>query len=392
MFDRLFKPIKTKSFFLFGARGTGKSTLIQKQFLAGVHDEKIFSINLLESRTEDRYGRDPDTLYRNLASLITQGKKPEWVFIDEVQKLPKLLDLVHLCIEKYGQKFILTGSSARKLKRGGANLLAGRALSHSLFPLTHLELGKAFHLEQALQYGTLPQIFHCESSAEKQEYLETYALTYLKEEIRLEQIVRKIDPFRRFLEVAAQMNGEITHFKKIGNQIGVSTDTVISYFQILEDTLVGFLLPGHDSSVRKQLTLAPKFYFFDTGVKRALDFTLTLELRSGTYAFGKAFEHWVILEIKRLNQYLKKNYRLSYLRTKNQVEVDLVIERPGQPIALVEIKSTKQIIPEDVKQVSHMKKSFTKAESFCFSLDPEPQLIDGTQCLPWEQGLRALGL
>lgn len=392
MFNRIIPIKKTKSFFLFGARGTGKSTLIRELFLLNAKKDQILTLNLLEAKVEDRYSRDPDLLLRDIQARVRQGMQPEWVFIDEVQKIPKLLDLVHLCIEEYHQKFILTGSSARKLKRGGANLLAGRATAFSLFPLTHLELGDQFNLTHALHYGTLPEIYHCADNEEKRDYLETYALTYLKEEIQLEQIVRKLDPFRRFLEVAAQLNGEILNFKKIGMQIGVSTDTVISYFQILEDTLIGFLLPGFDSSIRKQLTLAPKFYFFDPGVKRALDFTITSELSPSTYGFGKAFEHWVILEIMRLNNYFKKGYRLSYLRTKNQVEVDVVLEKPSMQKShiLIEIKSTKQVLSGDVKQIAAIAKDLKKSEAYCFSLDQQIQQIEGVLCLPWDKGIQRI--
>src|SRR5690606_7834379 len=224
------------------------------------------------------------------------------VVIDEVQKIPKLLDVVHRKIDESKRagrslRFILTGSSARKLRRGAANLLAGRADVYALFPLTAEELGESFSLEDALAFGTLPSLLDRDTTASKNRYLEAYARTYLKEEIWNEHLVRKLDPFAQLLEIAAQMNGRVLNFASIGRDAGVDTKTVQSYFQILEDTLLGFFLPPYHASERKRETTNPKFYFFDTGVKRALERMLTVPVLPRTYAYGEAFEHWVILEI-----------------------------------------------------------------------------------------------
>jgi predicted AAA+ superfamily ATPase len=191
--------------------------------------------------------------------------------IDEVQKNPKLLDVVHLEIEKKKNiQFILSGSSARKLKRGSANLLAGRAFTFHLFPLTNFEIGSTFDLQHALEFGTLPKLLEYSVDLDCTRFLKAYVKTYLKEEIIAEQIVRKVEPFQDFLEVCAQMNGKIINFSKIATEVGVDEKTVKTYIDILADTLIGFYLPPFHRSIRKRQRIAPKFYLMDTGVKRAL--------------------------------------------------------------------------------------------------------------------------
>jgi predicted AAA+ superfamily ATPase len=315
-----------------------------------------------------------------------------WVIIDEVQKLPILLDLVHQQIESSRFQFALTGSSARKLKRGAANLLAGRAFIYHLFPLTASEIGDKFSLSDSLSWGTLPRIFALESEEEKADYLRSYTHTYLQEEITQEQVVRKLYPFRRFLFIAAQMSGQIINFAKIAREAGTTVPTVQSYFQILEDTLIGFLLDPFHESIRKRQRENPKFYFFDTGVLRSLSQTLSVKLPPQTYAFGAAFEHFLINEIHRLAEYKKKDYRFSYLRTKDGVEIDLIIERPGLKRALVEIKSTERILPDDVRSLQRIAPDIPNRESFCLSLDPTVQKIENVLCRPWPSGLEQLGL
>jgi uncharacterized protein len=384
MFNRILKPSKNNSFFIFGARGTGKSTWLRENFSTIPH----LYIDLLDPDIEDTLAKNPNSL---LAQIEALPHKNAWVLIDEVQKLPKLLDLVHLSIEKNKTRFVLTGSSARKLKRGGANLLAGRAFVHHLFPLTHRELKQDFDLQQSLHWGTLPQIFQHEDPQDKTRYLRTYAQTYLKEEILVEQVVRKLDPFRHFLEIAAQHNGEIINFSNIARDIGVDTVTVQSYFRILEDTLVGYLLQPFHQSLRKRQRKNPKFYFFDLGVKRSLAGMLSVELKPNTYEYGKAFEHFLIVEIMRLNSYLEKDYRLSYLRTKDNAEIDLIIEKPGHEYVLIEIKSSVRTDERDIKHLLGFKKDITfKTRAYCLSQDSIPKVIDGVRLLPWEKGLEEI--
>jgi len=384
MVRRLLTPLN-HSFFLFGPRGTGKTFFLKERFAA----QRTLWVDLLDPLTEDRYALRPATLRDE---ILAQKDHIDWVVIDEVQKLPRLLDVVHQLIESHKIRFALTGSSARKLKRGAANLLAGRAFVYHLYPVTHREWGPAFDLESALRWGGLPRLEQLATDEEKHDFLKTYALTYLKEEIWAEQVVRKLDPFRRFLEIAAQTNGEIVNYTNIARDVGADTKTVQSYFQILEDTLVGFFLEAHHRSIRKQQRQAPKFFFFDTGVKRALEGTLTQKLVPNTYGYGKSFEHFVLLEIIRLNDYLKKDYRFSYLLTKDRAEIDLVIERPGLPVALVEIKSTEHADDRDTRAIEHFLPDFKKAAGFCLSRDPIPKKIGNVSVLPWEQGMKELGL
>ena len=385
MISRPLHPSDRRSFFLFGARGTGKSTFLRRRF-AGT---RTLWIDLLVAEEEDRYARRPDELAERLEAAVPS---PDWVVVDEVQKVPKLLDVVHHLIEERGQRFALTGSSARKLKRGVADLLAGRALVHHLHPFTRAELGADFRLDSALTYGTLPGQLDLEAPDEKRAFLRAYALTYLKEEVWAEQAVRKLDPFRAFLEVAAQSNGELLNFSRISRDVGVDTKTVQAYFQVLEDTLLGFMLEPYHMSVRKRQTHAPRFYLFDLGVKRALDRTLTVELRPGTHAYGRAFEHLVIAEAIRRSHYLQNDYRFSYLRTKDGAEVDLIVERPGRSTALVEIKSSLRIDEADLRGVRRFHEDMPHTEAFCLCLEPAARKVGSVTVLPWEEGLDTIGL
>ena len=385
MFNRLIELPKNNSFFLFGARGTGKTYLLKERF----KERPALYIDLLDPDQNETFNLRPRTLAEQLAAL-TAGT--EWVIIDEIQKAPKLLDIVHQQIESSRLKFALTGSSARKLKHGGANLLAGRAFVFRLFPLTAREIGEPFSLQTALAWGTLPRVMTLENSEDKRDFLRTYAHTYLQEEITQEQIVRRLDPFRRFLFVAAQMSGQIINFSKIAREAGASTPAVQSYFQILEDTLIALFLEPFHESVRKRQRGNPKFYFFDTGLQRALNNTLRVELAPHTYAFGVAFEHFIVNEINRLQSYAKKDYRLSYLRTKDGVEIDLIIERPGLKRALVEIKSTERATEDDVRSLERLGKDIPNSEALCFTCDPIPKKIGRVSCFHWQRGLTEIGL
>jgi predicted AAA+ superfamily ATPase len=386
MVERLINPLKTNSFFLFGARGTGKSTFLRNHF---PQNETVLWIDLLSPEEEDRYARNPLELAANLDAA---PGKTKWVVLDEIQKVPKLLDVVHSRIESSKTRFAMTGSSARKLKREGTNLLAGRAFVYNLFPLTHRELGENFRLDSALMYGTLPGLLKFSTDEEKMSFLRAYALTYLKEEIWGEHIVRKLDPFRKFIEIAAQCNGEIINYANIARDVGADIKTVQSYFEILEDTLLGFTLEPFHQSVRKRQRQSPKFYLFDTGVRRALDRTLTIELKPGTYAYGKAFEHLVIAEAIRLNEYRQKDFRFSYLRTKDDAEIDLVVERPGTSTALVEIKSAQRVDDRDARSLERFASDIPKSEAFILSTDPKAKRIGKVKAFPWQQGLKEIGL
>lgn len=380
MFKRLLNPLKKGSFFIFGARGTGKSTLLKERFIS---KDSVY-INLLDPEMESRYSLSPKDLVHELTAL---KKKPDWVIIDEIQKVPKLLDVVHSLIEDRKLKFILTGSSARKLKRGAANLLAGRAYIYHLYPLTNTELRNQYDLEELLRWGSLPRIFALEDDREKKSFLNSYIQTYFAEEIRAEQIIRKLDPFRAFLPILGQVSGKIINHKKIADEIGVSTATVQSYFQIVEDTLLGFYLPAFHLSVRKSQRLSPKFYVFDTGVKKALEQSLDQKVLPRTAVFGELFESFLINEIVRLNEYFEKDFRFSYFATKNNVEIDLVMTK-GRSHYLIEIKSGNKIDGVEVatlnsisSDISHVKKVFY------LSNDKSHQKIKNVECLHWSQFL-----
>lgn len=382
MFQRECNLPRQNSFFLFGARGTGKSTLLKSSFPGAQ------IVDLLKAENEDRLRDNPDALMGMLAphSGLTH------VIVDEVQKLPKLLDVVHHIMENTSRNlhFILTGSSSRKLKAGGANLLAGRAFVRNLYPLTVHELGSSFDLMETLSYGTLPKVCTYSSKAEKQDYLESYAQTYLREEILLEQIIRNLPPFRKFLEISAIQFGKILNYARMGRDVGVDPKTVQAYYSILEDTLLGFHLEAFHSSARKRLRTAPKFYFFDCGVTRALARYLTLDLRESTSFYGDLFEQFVMCEIWRRNDYQKKNFRMSYLQSAAGVEVDLVIERPGMPLALVEIKSKSRVLEEDASSLFAFQNSFPDAELFLFSRDTVTQKWGRVLAVSWIDGLNTL--
>lgn len=380
MVKRYPKLSNSNSFFLFGPRGSGKSTLIKERYSS---KDNLY-IDLLDDKMESRYWSDPDLLFNDV-SRINKG----WVIIDEVQKIPKLLDIVHKSIETYKTKFILTGSSARKLKRGGANLLAGRAFLYHLFPLTYFELKENFDLNFILQWGSLPKIFQYDSDTDRKDFLISYTKTYLKEEIIAEQIIRNIDGFRSFLEVAAQMNGKTLNFLKISRECGVDSKTVNSYFQILEDTLVGFWVPGFHKSIRKSQKIQPKFYFFDLGILRSLEGTLGSQPISGTSVYGQYFESFVVNEIFRFNSYTQQDFRISHYQTSTGQEIDLILSKGLQDI-LIEIKSTNKIDRVEVEKFARISSGFKKCQRYFISQDQMITEIEGVRCMKWNYAIEEI--
>ncbi len=385
MLSRL-RHFSTKySFFLFGPRGTGKSTLLKQSF----NQDECLWLDLLDSSVEERFFHKPDELYAIVKALPPEVK---YVIVDEVQKVPKLLDEVHRLIEdeEVDKVFILTGSSARKLKRDGANLLAGRAFVYHLHPFTCFELKERFDLEKALHSGTLPRVFSLEEEEEERAFLRAYADTYLKEEIANEQLVRKLQPFRRFLEVAAQCNGKIINYANIARDVGVDNKTAKEYFSILEDTMLGFFLEPFHNSFRKRLVGKPKFYFFDPGVVRALSRRLSVPLMPQTAAYGEAFEHFILLEITRLGSYFQPDYRFSFIRTTSDVEVDLVVERPGKPLLCIEIKSAEAVDEVALRPFIKITKEIPDCEAIVLSQDRFMKKLDHVTCYPWKQGIEEI--
>ncbi len=387
-FERICKPLKSNSFFLFGARGTGKTHLL-RDYLA---PDRVWSINLLDPLIEDQYARQPNLL---VGQIEARASSLDWVFIDEIQKLPKLLDVIHHIIENQQfspPKFALTGSSARKLKRGAANLLAGRAFVYNLFPLTREEMGSRFDLDNILNWGSLPKILTLNTDGERQEYLRSYVVTYFKEEVWSEHLVEDLDPFRAFVEVAAQANGTIVNFAKIAQDVGINEKTAKRYFQILEDTLLGFFLNSFHRSVRKRQIQSPKFYLFDIGVTRSLARLLNQNVVAPSSLYGQAFEHFLIAECVRLNDYKRLDYRFSFFRTNDGAEIDLIVERPGMPLALIEIKSSHKPSDDCADHLIRLRKEFAPCECFCLSNLETPRIVEGVKFLHWREGLRELGL
>ncbi len=382
MIPRLLELPRDYSILLFGPRGCGKSTLVQSIFSSSA----AYRIDLLEARVEQEYASNPDELIPVIRALHPNISH---VIIDEVQKVPKLLDVVHKLIEeKVPQQFVLTGSSARKLKRGGANLLAGRAFVYHLHPFSFLEQGTNFNLRIALEFGQLPRVTQLPNAASKTRLLQTYVSTYLKEEIAAEQLVKNLAPFRKFLEVAAQSNGKIVNFSNIANDTGISDRTVKEYFSILEDTLVGFFLEPYAGSFRKRLGQKPKFYLFDLGVARALNRTLPVALLPQTKAYGDAFEHFVILEIHRLVSYFLPDYRLSYLHTKDDEEIDLIVDRPGQPLLCIEIKSATDLTEDNLNKFASLVSGLPGSEAVCLYNGQVEKLYGSIRVIPWAEGIK----
>lgn len=325
MFRRLLTP-KKRSFFLFGPRGCGKSTWIREHF----PDAQIY--DLLSTREALRLSRDPGLLYDELSRL----PKDAWVVIDEVQKVPALLDEVHRLIEDRRLRFVLSGSSARKLCRGGVNLLAGRAQTVHMFPLVSAELKDAFHIERAIRYGSLPlAVQENDPSA----FLNAYVDTYLDQEIKAEAIVKDIGSFSRFLEIAARQNAQVTNVSNIARDAMVARQTVQGYFEILTDTLIGFWLPAWELKRSTKNVSHPKFYFFDPGVVRAL---------SGRASFpplpeesGGLLETLIVSEVRAYLSYHDLSYPISFWSNYDRTEVDLLCEMP-QGFVAVEIKPSSQ--------------------------------------------------
>lgn len=381
MYHRLLKPSKSHSFFLFGARGTGKSSLLRTHYTP----DKALWLDLLDPELADRLMAYPNELLK----LLEANQKP-WVVIDEIQKVPKLLDIVHQQIERKKFKFALTGSSARKLKKGAANLLAGRAFVFTLFPLTHQEIGADFQLDLALQYGTLPEAWNLEDELGKRRYLKSYAQTYLKEEILVEQVVRNLPPFRRFLELAAAADTEIIHYSNIAKDIHSDPKTVYGYYEILEDTLLAFRLPAFHRSVRKRQKKAPKCYLIDPGIVRALAGQVDYPLPKKSFEYGKRFESFVVNEIHRLLTYEEKQFQMSYIRVDENQEIDLIIERAGCPIFLCEIKSADRADERDCRHLELLGAAFDGAVKLLISNDTERKKFGSTHALHWQEAIQAI--
>ena len=399
MITRTFNPLellnKNKSVLLLGPRGTGKTAIITDLLARRIDNAHVVSwvhIDLLQGGDFQRYLGNPNQLTIELHDLAKKSVRSSKiiVIIDEVQKIPALLDEVHYLIEKYaGQMvFLLSGSSARKLKRSGANLLAGRAVSCHLFTLSQLELDLS--LSRAVQFGTLPGVYLDQVGLEIPT-LESYVSTYLREEVQQESLIRGIDRFARFLDFAAQSNAQPINFSKLGRQLGVAGKTVAEYFSILCDTLVARELPGWSESVRRQLLQASKYYFFDCGVLNVLNGYLRIDLRKGGFVFGNLFETFVINQLFCANEYLSLGLRFYYWRDKDGQEVDLILARNSfEPLLAIEIKSHEAPKAEDCPGFALFKEDYPQVPQLCVCNTPRAYQEEEIRFLPWKDLIQNL--
>ena len=376
MIQRELKPIP-RSFFLFGPRQTGKST-----WLKGLGLEHAWFVNLLDSETYFRYLRDPGQFGRE--ALARAGQGIEWVLLDEVQRIPALLNEVQNLMDSTSLRFILSGSSARKLRRGGANLLGGRALLRFLHPFTVRELGPDFELERALRFGTLPPLQGLDS-AEARDTLRSYVEIYLREEIQSEGLVRNLGGFTRFLDLAAAYAGGILNYSSLGKEAGLPVKTVQSYFEVLEDTLIGFRLDAWTRSPLKRLVAHPKFYLFDNGVTNALAHRLAETL--DPVSRGGLFEQFLIQETRRRLDYVRADARLYYWRTNNGAEVDLVVELNGKIGFAVEFKSRSSVSGADLSGLRAFREDWPEVPCLLVCTAPESFNLDFAEVLPWREYL-----
>lgn len=323
----------TESFFLWGPRQTGKSTLLRQTYSDGRW------IDLLKAEEFRRYVARPELLRQEIEAGETEPGRQ--IVIDEIQKVPALLDEVHWLIENRGLHFALCGSSARKVKRGAANLLGGRATRYELHGLSASELGREFDLDRMLNHGYLPRIY---GATRPKRMLDAYVADYLKEEIAAEGLVRSLPSFSDFLDAAALSDAELVNFSSIARECGVSSNTTKSYFQILEDTLIGRWLPAYRKRPKRRVIGSPKFYFHDVGVVNRL--ARRGELLSGSEIYGKAFENWVFHELSAFVSYQEFDGALSYWRVASGIEVDFVL---GNMQLAIEAKSSARITRDHLK-------------------------------------------
>jgi predicted AAA+ superfamily ATPase len=359
MYKRLFdvEGKLDEGMFLFGARQTGKSTLLKERF-----KEKIY-YDLLDPELRKSYKRNPNALKEALQD------KPAGtlVIIDEIQKVPELLDIVHSLMVDNGLWFILSGSSARKLKKSGANTLGGRAIPETLYPLVWPEVTD-FQLDRAVQNGMIPRHYMVPDATKR---LKGYVEGYLNEEIREEGEVRQLDAFERFMEVAAISDGAMLNYSNIASDCGVSVKTVQSYFQILYDTLIGYEIPTYRKAVKRKIIQAPRFYYFDVGLANYL--LGRHSLKRGTDDYGHAFEHLVMQEIIAYKGYNDKKDGISYWRTYDKKEVDVVI---GDAQVAIEIKSSEQVKTKHKAGLKAFKEEHPGCRLILVSLEPITRKAD----------------
>lgn len=373
MYPRLLKPPVNKSFFLFGPRGTGKTTWVRATFPGALY------LDLLKAEIYNDLLANPG----RLENLIPKNFK-SWVIIDEVQRIPELLNEVHRLIESEKLKFILTGSSARKLRKRGQNLLGGRALTYFMHPLTAVELGKDFDLNQALRFGRLPSVYREENP---KKYLESYVKTYLEEEIRQEGLTRNIGAFARFLETASFSQGGVLNVSAIAREAAVERKVAENYFSILEDLLIGYRLPVFSKKAKRRLITHEKFYFFDIGVYRTLRPAGPLDWPE--MIDGAALETLFFQELLAINEYLDLGYKLYYYRTALGQEVDFVLYGP-KGIKAFEVKRTARPAPAMFKGLRTFSQEYPEADTYLIYQGKNELREKKVRVIPAESALQKL--
>lgn len=360
--------LEKKSYFLLGPRQTGKTSLIRHSL------KEVPVYDLLDSSIYLTLSQNPGRISQELM------KNNSLVVIDEIQRLPELLNEVHRLIEGRGFRFLLTGSSARKLRRGGVNLLGGRARTKYLHPLTYRELGEErFDLFRAVERGLLPSIYF---SDDPQADLQAYAGSYLQQEIVAEGVTRNVPAFSRFLRIAALCNGTIVNFTNVANDAQVARTTVYEYFEILKDTLILYELPAWKKSEKRKPVSSSKYYFFDVGVAGVLQGRL---FRAATPEFGQAFETLIMHELLSYKDYLHDE-PLGYWRSASGFEVDFII---GDHTA-VEVKAKENVSDNDLKSLRVLAEEKKLKRYLCVSLEPRPRKLAGVTILPYTEFLGAL--
>jgi predicted AAA+ superfamily ATPase len=373
MYTRLLKPPGAQSFFLFGPRGTGKTTWVRRTFSGAVY------IDLLEAELFTRLTANP----QRLENLIPIGHR-DWIVIDEIQRIPDLLSEIHRLIEARQHKFALTGSSARKLRRGGINLLGGRARTLAMHPLTSPELGGDFDLEKSMRVGHLPAAY---SQPDPDKFLAGYVKTYLEEEVRQEGLTRNLGAFARFLEAASFSQGAVLNVSEVARECAVERKVVESYFEILEDLLIGYRLPVFLKRAKRRLVAHPKFYFFDAGVFRALRPKGPLDRPEEVD--GAACETLVFQELLATNDALDLGYKLFYWRSAAQQEVDFILYG-ARGLFAFEVKRTARVSGIHLRGLRAFLKDYPMAKAY-FLFGGRRRAREGSiDCLPMEAALRKL--
>lgn len=373
MYRRLLKkPLESDhSFFLFGPRGTGKTSWLKSEI-----PESLF-IDLLNQETFFQLLAHP----HEIEGMIPKGFK-DWIIIDEVQKIPDLLNEVHRMIEAYGYKFILTGSSARTLKRKGTNLLAGRALYYKMFPLTAIELGVDFKLEKSLKIGQMPTV-HIQK-VDPFSYLNAYIHVYLREEVMQEGLTRNAGAFARFLQTASFSQGSLVNITEIAREASIERKTVEEYFQILEDLLLGTRIPIFTKRAKRKLISHPKFYYFDVGVYRAIRPMGPFD--SPEEAEGPAMESLVFQELQAINSYFDFKYEIFFWRTVDKLEIDFILYGPKGLIA-IEVKRSKKIHSDDLRALKAFQADYPIAKLYIFYGGNQRLYFDSIEAIPLSEAL-----